>query len=74
MQVKQKYKTSDTGKLSKWWYIVREEEHLLKQLDGKWEKVKLQMSCKLEPRYKQTEAQLPINQILLHPNLRCQSL
>ena len=48
------------GKLSKWWYIVRAEEGLLKQLDGKWEKVKLQTSWKLaiEPCYKQSEVKL----------------
>ena len=58
IQVKRKYKTTDTGKLSKWWYIVRAEEGLLQQLDGKWEKVKLQTSWKLELCYKQSEVQL----------------
>ena len=62
MQVKRKYKTTDTEKLSKWWYIARAEESLLKQLDGKWEKVKMQTSWKLEPCYKQSEAQLLISQ------------
>ena len=68
MQVKRKYKTSDTGKLSKWWYIVRAEESLLKQLDGKWEKVKLQTLWKIEPCYKQSEAQLLINQKDIPPS------
>ena len=58
IRVKRKYKTTDMGKLSKWWYIVRAEEGLLKQLDGKWEKVKLQTSWKLEPCYKQSEVKL----------------
>ena len=35
MQVKRKYKTTDTGKLLNGGYIVRAEESLLKQLDGK---------------------------------------
>ena len=43
-------------------YIVRAEESLLKQLDEKWEKVKLQTSWKLEPCYKQSEAQFLISQ------------
>ena len=47
-----------TGKLSKWWYIIRAEEGLLKELDGKWEKVKLQTSWKLEPCYKQSDVKL----------------
>ena len=47
-----------TGKLSKWWYIIRAEEGLLKELDGKWEIVKLQTPWKLEPCYKQSDVKL----------------
>ena len=39
IRVKRKYKTTDTGKLSKWCYIVQAEEGLLEQLDGKWEPI-----------------------------------
>ncbi len=55
VRVKRKYKTTDEGKITRWWYIVRAEEELLKQLEGTWEKVQLQTSWKLEPCYKHSQ-------------------
>ena len=51
-----KQQGSHRNKLSKWWFVVRGEEEVLKQLGAKWNLVEMQLDWKLEPLLKFSEA------------------
>ena len=47
--VKRKYKLNPINKsVSKWWFVIRGEEEVLKMLEAKWPSVSLQTAWKLE--------------------------
>ena len=46
---KRKYKTNPTKNSSKWWFVIRSDEALLKDLEEKWHLIALQTKWKIEP-------------------------
>ena len=46
---KRKYKTNPTKNSSKWWFVIRSDEALLKNLEEKWHLIALQTNWKIEP-------------------------
>ena len=44
-----KYKTNPTKNSSKWWFVIRSDEALLKDLEEKWHLIALQTNWKIEP-------------------------
>ena len=46
---KRKYKTNPTKNSSKWWFVIRSDEALLKDLEEKWHLIALQTNWKIEP-------------------------
>ena len=52
LRVKRKTKDNPVTNRSKWWFVIHADEHLLSELDAKWEQVKLQTLWKLEPCFK----------------------
>ena len=46
---KRKYKTNPTKNSSKWWFGIRSDEALLKDLEEKWHLIALQTNWKIEP-------------------------
>ena len=46
---KRKYKTNPTKNSSKWWFVIRSDEALLKDLEEKWHLIVLQTNWKIEP-------------------------
>ena len=55
ISIKRKYKmspqSSGGGKLSRWWFVIRGDEEAMRQLEGKWNAVVMQVGWKLEPLY-----------------------
>ena len=53
VEVKRKYKLRPNGSTknrnSKWWFILRGSEYVLKELEGEWERVQLQTNWQLMP-------------------------
>lgn len=53
VEVKRKYKLRPNGSTnnrnSKWWFILRGSEDVLKELEGEWERVQLQTNWQLMP-------------------------
>ena len=49
--VKRKFKTArnDSGRVVKWWFVVRGEESVLEQLQKEWPTISIQTSWRLEP-------------------------
>lgn len=52
LQVRRKYKISQDGKIVRWWFLIRGDEQVLVDLEGKWDSIALQTSWKLENCYK----------------------
>ena len=46
---RRKYKTNPTKNPSKWWFVIRSDEVLLKDLKEKWHLIALQTNRKIEP-------------------------
>ena len=46
---KRKYKTNPTKNSSKWWFVIRSDEALLKDLEEQWHLIALQTNWKIEP-------------------------
>lgn len=66
LHVKRKTKDNPITNRTKWWFVIHADEHLLSELDAKWEQVKLQTLWKLEPCFKldklenaPTESEIP---------------
>ena len=53
VEVKRKYKSQPNGSTNnrntKWWFILRGSEDVLKELEGEWERVQLQTTWQLMP-------------------------
>jgi len=52
LRLKRKAKDNPITNRTKWWFVIHADEHLLSELDAKWEQVKLQTLWKLEPCFK----------------------
>ena len=52
LQVRRKYKTNQDGKTVWWWFLIRGDEQVLVELEGKWDSIALQRTWKLEDCYK----------------------
>ena len=74
--IKRKYKSSnDTGKVHRWWFVIKADETVLKELDAKWSLVSLQTAWRLENVYSHAPADSniclelsPVSQCLLPNN------
>ena len=44
-----KYKTNPTKNSSKWWFVIRSDKALVKNLEEKWDVIALQTNWKIEP-------------------------
>lgn len=59
-KVKRSFKKNDTGRIFRWWFIVRDSEDVLSTLDTKWQQIQIHTSWKLEPCYiSQPNEELP---------------
>ena len=49
--VKRKFKTAHNNKdrVTKWWFVIRDEESVLEQLQKEWPTISIQTSWRLEP-------------------------
>ena len=60
--VKRKTATKD-GRCERWWFVLKEEETLLQQLEDEWEKIQIQTQWKLEHCYRLEAARSAVDQI-----------
>ena len=49
IQVKQKYKMAEGGKVAKWWRVVSGDEDIMAKLEEEWGKVQIQTSWVIKP-------------------------
>jgi len=70
LRVKRKTKDNTITSRTKWWFVIHADEHLLSELDAKWEQVKLQTLWKLKPCFKldklenaPTESEIPLTDV-----------
>ena len=50
-KVKRSFKKNDSGRIFRWWFIIRDSEDVLSTLDTKWQQIQIHTSWKLEPCY-----------------------
>ena len=50
-KVKRSFKKNDSGRIFRWWFIIRDSEDVLSALDAKWQQIQIHTSWKLEPCY-----------------------
>ena len=62
LKIKRKFKTatSDPSRVQKWWFMVRGDEELIKQLEEKWDIVAMQTAWKLEPAFMYVEREYQV--------------
>lgn len=56
LQLRRKFKTNDSGHTKRWWFLIREEEDVLVELQQIWDRVSTQTSWRLEECLKYKEA------------------
>ena len=61
LQIRRKFKTT-TGNRIRWWFVVRDSEEDLCNLENEWDRIKIQTSWKLEVCYKLIENPPPQDQ------------
>ena len=61
LQIKRKYKLSrnNPDTVTKWWFVVRDEESVLLELEREWSSVAMQTAWKLEPVHSYVEHSTP---------------
>ena len=61
LQIKRKYKLSrnNPDTVTKWWFVVRDEESVLLELEQEWSSVAMQTAWKLEPVHSYVEHSTP---------------
>ena len=48
-RVRRKCIKNDTGRVTRWWFIIHDSEEVLINIDSKWDQLKLQVAWELEP-------------------------
>ena len=48
-RVRRKCIKNDTGRVTRWWFIIHDSEEVLGNIDSKWDQLKLQVAWELEP-------------------------